>query len=64
MVEGKHTIGLNETQLGIVAPRWFRDMYISIIGYRQAELALTKYIRYLINMYVMFNEYIMRSYMM
>jgi Delta3-Delta2-enoyl-CoA isomerase len=42
MVEGKHTIGLNETQLGIVAPKWFRDIYISTIGYRQAELALLR----------------------
>ncbi|XP_071556710.1 enoyl-CoA delta isomerase 1, mitochondrial isoform X2 [Temnothorax nylanderi] len=42
MVEGKHTIGLNETQLGIVAPKWFRDSYISVIGYRQAELALLR----------------------
>lgn len=42
MVEGKHTIGLNETQLGIVAPKWFADMYTSVIGYRQAELALLR----------------------
>lgn len=49
MVEGKHTIGLNETQLGIVAPKWFRDMFISVVGYRQAELALLRYITYLIN---------------
>ncbi|XP_029177740.1 enoyl-CoA delta isomerase 1, mitochondrial-like isoform X3 [Nylanderia fulva] len=41
-VEGKHTIGLNETQLGIVAPKWIRDLYISILGYRQGELALLK----------------------
>lgn len=42
MVEGKYTIGLNETKLGIVAPKWFRDMFISAIGYRQAELALLR----------------------
>ncbi|XP_011865504.1 PREDICTED: enoyl-CoA delta isomerase 1, mitochondrial-like [Vollenhovia emeryi] len=42
MVEGKHTIGLNETQLGIVAPKWFRDMYVSTIGYRQAEISLLR----------------------
>ncbi|KAL0101040.1 hypothetical protein PUN28_018713 [Cardiocondyla obscurior] len=42
MVEGKYTIGLNETQLGIIAPKWFRDMYISVLGYRQAELALLR----------------------
>lgn len=41
-VEGKHTVGLNETQLGIVAPIWFRDPYISLLGYRQAELALLR----------------------
>lgn len=41
-VEGKHTIGLNETQLGIVAPKWFSDVYIATLGYRHAELALTR----------------------
>lgn len=62
MVEGKHTIGLNETQLGMVAPKWFKDMYISVVGYRQAELGLLRYLRYL-NMYVicLINT---RSYMM
>lgn len=40
LVEGKHTIGLNETQLGIVAPEWMKALYIDIIGYRRAELAL------------------------
>ncbi|XP_034939747.1 enoyl-CoA delta isomerase 1, mitochondrial-like isoform X2 [Chelonus insularis] len=39
-VNGKHTMGLNETKLGIVAPTWFKDVYISTIGYRRAELAL------------------------
>ncbi|KAM0731213.1 Enoyl-CoA delta isomerase 1, mitochondrial [Formica fusca] len=33
-VEGKHTIGLNETQLGIAAPKWFMDPFISLVGYR------------------------------
>jgi len=42
MVEGKHTIGLNETQLGIAAPKWFKDVYVSVLGHRQAELALLK----------------------
>ncbi|XP_058805801.1 enoyl-CoA delta isomerase 1, mitochondrial-like [Phymastichus coffea] len=42
MVKGEHTIGLNETKLGIVAPKWFQDSMISTIGYRQAELALLK----------------------
>lgn len=41
-VEGKHTIGLNETQLGMIAPKWFKDMYILLLGYRQAELALLR----------------------
>ncbi|XP_014232185.1 enoyl-CoA delta isomerase 1, mitochondrial-like [Trichogramma pretiosum] len=42
MVQGEHTIGLNETKLGIVAPKWFADPMISTIGYRQAELALMR----------------------
>ncbi|CAH1398191.1 unnamed protein product [Nezara viridula] len=33
-------IGLNETQLGIVAPQWFQDCMRNIIGERQAEKAL------------------------
>lgn len=37
----KFTIGLNETQLGIVAPSWFQSPMRSVIGDRQAELALT-----------------------
>nr|XP_003702020.1 PREDICTED: enoyl-CoA delta isomerase 1, mitochondrial-like isoform X1 [Megachile rotundata]XP_012137726.1 PREDICTED: enoyl-CoA delta isomerase 1, mitochondrial-like isoform X1 [Megachile rotundata]XP_012137727.1 PREDICTED: enoyl-CoA delta isomerase 1, mitochondrial-like isoform X1 [Megachile rotundata]XP_012137728.1 PREDICTED: enoyl-CoA delta isomerase 1, mitochondrial-like isoform X1 [Megachile rotundata] len=41
-VEGKHTIGLNETKLGIVAPTWFRELYIDTIGYRKAEMALLR----------------------
>lgn len=44
-VEGKHTIGLNETQLGIAAPKWFMDPFISLVGYRQTELALLRYVR-------------------
>lgn len=35
------TIGLNETQLGIVAPFWFVDAYKAVLGTRQTELALT-----------------------
>lgn len=42
MVGGKNMIGLNETRLGIVAPQWFKDNYISTIGYRKAELALLR----------------------
>lgn len=36
----KVKIGLNETQLGIVAPQWFRDCMRNVIGERQAEKAL------------------------
>lgn len=39
MVPNK-TIGLNETQLGIVAPQWFQDCMRNVIGDRQAEKAL------------------------
>ncbi|XP_008190991.2 enoyl-CoA delta isomerase 1, mitochondrial [Tribolium castaneum] len=35
------TIGLNETQLGIVAPQWFIASMRNVIGTRQTELALT-----------------------
>lgn len=36
----KVKIGLNETQLGIVAPEWFQDCMRNVIGERQAEKAL------------------------
>jgi Delta3-Delta2-enoyl-CoA isomerase len=36
----KVTIGLNESQLGIVAPPWLAQQYIDVIGNRNAELAL------------------------
>ncbi|XP_056634612.1 enoyl-CoA delta isomerase 1, mitochondrial-like [Diorhabda sublineata] len=35
-----YTIGLNETQLGIVAPKWFIKSMVNVIGLRQAELGL------------------------
>ncbi|XP_059616498.1 enoyl-CoA delta isomerase 1, mitochondrial-like [Phlebotomus argentipes] len=35
------TIGLNETQLGIVAPSWFMDTMLNILPRREAEMALT-----------------------
>lgn len=35
------TIGLNETQLGMVAPTWFEATMRNTIGTRQTELALT-----------------------
>ncbi|XP_031826432.1 enoyl-CoA delta isomerase 1, mitochondrial [Nomia melanderi] len=38
-VKGKHTIGLNETQLGMSVPKWFKNLYIDVIGYRKAEMA-------------------------
>ncbi|KAF8768109.1 enoyl-CoA delta isomerase 1, mitochondrial-like [Argiope bruennichi] len=40
MVKSRASIGLNETMLGIVAPQWFRKVYINSIGFRQAEHAL------------------------
>ncbi|XP_029425684.1 enoyl-CoA delta isomerase 1, mitochondrial isoform X2 [Nannospalax galili] len=36
----KYTIGLNESQLGIVAPFWFKDNFVNTVGYRTAEHAL------------------------
>lgn len=38
----KFTIGLNETQLGIVAPTWFQATMKNTIPLRQAELALNQ----------------------
>lgn len=37
----KYTIGLNETQLGIVAPWWFMVTMRNCISSRDAEMALT-----------------------
>lgn len=37
----KFTIGLNETQLGIVAPTWFMASMKNTISSREAEKALT-----------------------
>lgn len=36
----KTKIGLNETQLGIVAPAWLSQQLVDTIGHRQAELSL------------------------
>ncbi|XP_067329682.1 enoyl-CoA delta isomerase 1, mitochondrial [Anolis sagrei] len=36
----KFRIGLNETQLGIVAPFWFKDTITNTIGHRAAERSL------------------------
>lgn len=41
MVGPKFTIGLNETLLGMVAPRWFQDSMRNVLSRRDAELALT-----------------------
>jgi len=38
----KFTIGLNETKLGIVAPKWFMATYLNVLPRRAAELALTQ----------------------
>ncbi|NXX81655.1 ECI1 isomerase, partial [Urocolius indicus] len=36
----KFSIGLNEAQLGIVAPFWFKDTFVNVVGHRVAERAL------------------------
>ncbi|XP_029432146.1 enoyl-CoA delta isomerase 1, mitochondrial isoform X3 [Rhinatrema bivittatum] len=36
----KYSIGLNETQLGIVAPFWFKDVMLEVVGHRVAERSL------------------------
>lgn len=36
----KFTIGLNETQLGIVAPSWFISVYHNTLSRRDSERAL------------------------
>ncbi|KAG7202437.1 hypothetical protein KM043_018742 [Ampulex compressa] len=41
-VDGKYGIGMNESRLGIIAPTWMRNTYISTIGYRKAELELIR----------------------
>ncbi|XP_017060924.1 enoyl-CoA delta isomerase 1, mitochondrial [Drosophila ficusphila] len=38
----KFTIGLNETQLGIVAPKWFMSSFLSVLPQREAERALNQ----------------------
>lgn len=41
MVENpKYVIGLNEAQLGIVAPFWFKDTFVNAVGHRAAERSL------------------------
>lgn len=41
MLNSKYTTGLNETKMGIIAPFWFVDTMINVIGTRQTEYALT-----------------------
>lgn len=36
----RYSIGLNETQLGIVAPFWFKETMSNTVGHRTTELAL------------------------
>uniref|UniRef100_U3ILK4 Enoyl-CoA delta isomerase 1, mitochondrial n=1 Tax=Anas platyrhynchos platyrhynchos TaxID=8840 RepID=U3ILK4_ANAPP len=36
----KFSIGLNEAQLGIVAPFWFKDTFVNVVGHRVAESSL------------------------
>ncbi|XP_030599329.1 enoyl-CoA delta isomerase 1, mitochondrial-like [Archocentrus centrarchus] len=36
----RYSIGLNETQLGIVAPFWFKDTLMNTVGHRTTEMAL------------------------
>nr|XP_046271166.1 enoyl-CoA delta isomerase 1, mitochondrial-like [Scatophagus argus] len=36
----RYSIGLNETQLGIVAPFWFKDTMMNTVGHRTTEMAL------------------------
>ncbi|GMI06264.1 hypothetical protein TrVE_jg13516 [Triparma verrucosa] len=35
-------IGLNETRLGIAAPFWLKDLFVKTVGYREAELGLSR----------------------
>jgi len=41
MADGKFTIGLNETQVGLAAPFWLCQLFISVVGHRNAEKYLT-----------------------
>jgi len=42
MMAPNFTIGLNETQLGIIPPFWFLDSMLSVVGQRQTELCCEK----------------------
>lgn len=41
MAEGKHTMGLNETLLGIAAPTWLCESLKLAVGHREAERMLS-----------------------
>ncbi|XP_065671104.1 enoyl-CoA delta isomerase 1, mitochondrial isoform X3 [Hydra vulgaris] len=41
MVDGKHTIGLNETLLGLSAPFWLAESLKLLVGHREAERMLS-----------------------
>lgn len=47
MADGKHTIGLNETQIGLAAPYWLAESMKLLTGHRAAErlLALSVLLR-------------------
>ena len=40
LVEGKYRIGLNEAQIGLVAPPWLSRMLVDTVGFRRAERML------------------------
>ena len=42
MVEGKGTIGLNETKFGLVPPLWLSRMLVDLVGPRMAERMATR----------------------
>lgn len=42
MAAAKCTIGLNETRLGIVAPAWFIDSFVAVVGQRRADRMLQR----------------------
>lgn len=41
MVNGRFTIGMNESSLGIIATKWFMLTILNTISQRDAEMALT-----------------------
>ncbi|XP_046751163.1 enoyl-CoA delta isomerase 1, mitochondrial-like [Diprion similis] len=41
-VEGKGRLGLNETSLGLIVPKWLHDTMTNIIGHRHSEISLLR----------------------